>query len=172
MVAARHDHLFYCTQRGSRSSVSILRAIPAVTFVVLGVAALLARTAHATADSRPPGGMQIPATAKPSRSLVEQKLTSKLLYEIARAKEPLDRSSANRRETGVKIDDRQRALVDIRSAATPELRNQIDTIGGTVVSSVPQYESTVAWIPLLMLEQLATSASVKSIVPAAELALH
>jgi hypothetical protein len=152
--------------------VSILRAIPALIFVVLGVAALLAGTTETTAPSRPVGRLQLPATTKPSRSLAEQKLSATLLYEIARATEPPDRAAANRLETGVKVDDRQRALVDIRSAVTAELRDQIDTMGGAVVSSVPQYESTVAWIPLLMLVRLATRASVKSIVPAAELALH
>jgi hypothetical protein len=148
-----------------------LRATFALTFVVLG-AALLAPTAQVTAGSRPAAGMQPPAPSKQSRSLAERKLGSKLLYEIARAKQPSDRTPAPPRETGVKVDARQRALVDIRAPVTAKLRHRIDTMGGTVVSAVPQYESTVAWIPLLMLEQLATSASVKSIVPAAELALH
>jgi hypothetical protein len=95
-----------------------------------------------------------------------------LLYEIARAREAPDRAPATRQETGVKVDDRHRALVDVRAAVTSELHDRIDTLGGTVVSSVPQYESTIAWIPLLMLERLATSLSVTSIVPAAELGLH
>jgi hypothetical protein len=146
-----------------------------VLFIVFGVVTLPARSLYPPTGSSSACGLQGtgPGTVpKSARSGVQQKLSSKLLYEIARVKDLAERMPAHRQETGVKIDDRRRALVDVRAAVTSDLRHQIHMVGGTIVSSVPQYESTIAWVPLLKLERLATNASVKSIEPAAEAALQ
>ena len=66
----------------------------------------------------------------------------------------------------VKIDERQRALVDIRAAVTPSLLTQVKALDGIVVSPYPAYDSTIAWIPLVKLEQLAADSAVRFVEPA------
>jgi hypothetical protein len=136
--------------------------------MLFGVHALLAQSPYASTSTSLPGSLQISTVVpKESRGVVQQKLSVTLRYEIARVKAVATRTTP-RQETGVKLDDRRRALVDVRAAVSPEFQKQIEIVGGTIVSSVPQYESTIAWVPLLMLERLAANPSVKAIAPAAE----
>ena len=57
--------------------------------------------------------------------------------------------------TGVKIDARGRALVDVRADPTPALQNSIRRLGGVVLSTSTRGRSIIARIPLLKLETLA-----------------
>src|SRR5579864_4767740 len=106
----------------------------------------------------------LPPGDKSTRTPEQQKIDSQLLTEIKRATSGGKRPAA---ETLVRLDRRQRALVDVRAAITPELKQHVARLGGTIVSTAPEVDSLIAWIPLLKLEQLAGNSSVRSIQPAA-----
>ncbi len=111
---------------------------------------------------REPGGL---AVQKNSSTAARQKLNSQLLVEIARAKGTVD---AQRRPSGVvKVDVRQRALVDVRTPETASIRRMVLAWGSSIVDESVTADSIVAWVPLLRLEELAQSPLVRSIEPAA-----
>ena len=83
-----------------------------------------------------------------------------------------ERSDASRNgvppgATGVDVDARGRALVDVRAEVTPALQKTIRSLGGVVISSSPEYHSIMARVPLLRLERLAGGSAVRFIEPVA-----
>jgi hypothetical protein len=111
---------------------------------------------------------QPPADEKSQRTPAQQKIASALLYEIYRAKGEAERKGVPPADTGVRIDDHRRALVDVRAAVTPALHRTIRRLGGVILSSSAPHKSTIARIPLLKLETLAADPRVRFIEPAAE----
>jgi hypothetical protein len=112
---------------------------------------------------------QAPAPSeRDSRTPAQRKINSQLLYEIYRLQGTAAQKGVPTEPTGVRIDDKQRAFVDVRADVTPELQQAIETLGGTIVSTSERDRSTLAWIPLLKLEQLAEESAVTAIEPAAE----
>ncbi len=115
-----------------------------------------------------------PATQVPSvdekeqRTPAQQKINSQLLYEIYRLRGEADRKAVPPGPTGVKIDARGRALVDIRADPTPALQNSIRRVGGLVLSTSVRGRSIIARVPLLKLETLAADPAVRFIEPAPE----
>ena len=110
------------------------------------------------------------ATDKRSRTAAQQKINSRLLSEIYRVRgEPPPKDLPSGRSP-VKLDEKDRAFVDVRADVAPALERTIRDLGGTIVSTSARYHSIVAWIPLLKLEQLATDEAVISIMPVAEAA--
>ena len=113
----------------------------------------------------------LPPSDKSRRTPAQQKISSSLLDEIRRAKE---RSAAAGKPTDaegspvklVKIDQKHRALVDVRATVTSDITHQVTRLGGTIVSTWPAADSVIAWVPLLKLEQLAESSTVRAIQPA------
>ena len=106
------------------------------------------------------------ATEKASRTPAQQKINSQLLSEIYRARGEAPQKGVPPTRTGVKpvtTDEKGRPLVDIRAVVTTTLLKEIDALGGTVVSSSSEYDSTIAWVPFLTLERLAANPSVKAI---------
>ncbi len=126
----------------------------------LAVILLLLAPAVSAAQGAPGG--------KESRTPAQRKIDSQLLQEIDRFK----RAPKESPKTGVKIDRKQRALVDVRVEVTPAIQQTIRRLGGTTVSSSPDYHSVVAWIPLSKLEDLAADQAVRAIAPAPEAAIH
>lgn len=110
----------------------------------------------------------IPQSEKDLRTPAQQKIDSQLLYEIYRRRGEAERKGVPQGPTGVKIDRRGRALVDVRAEATAALRKKIRSVGGIVVSSSREYRSTIARIPLLELETIAGDPAVVAIAPAPE----
>ena len=74
--------------------------------------------------------------------------------------------------TGVRLDDRHRALVDVRADVTPALLKTLRARGSAIVSTAPEYRSIIAWIPLLEIERIAAAAAVRAIEPAPEGTIH
>src|SRR3954454_24152411 len=111
---------------------------------------------------------QPPADEKSQRTPAQQKIASALLYEIYLAKGEAERKGVPPADTGVRIDDHRRALVDVRAAVTPALHRTIRRLGGVILSSSAPHKSTIARIPLLKLETLAADPRVRFIEPAAE----
>ena len=116
-----------------------------------------------------PSGIQTPdVSEKGSRTPAQQKINSQLLFEIYRLRGEAERKGVPPGPTGVKMDQRGRALVDVRAAVTPSLQRRIRQLGGLIVSSSALHQSVVARIPLLKLEALASDPMVRFIEPAAE----
>lgn len=72
------------------------------------------------------------------------------------------------RATGgrVRIDDKERALVEIHARILTQLARKIERLNGTVVSSSLDYRSIIAWVPVSKLERLASESTVSAIAPA------
>jgi len=105
---------------------------------------------------------------KATRTPAQQKINSQVLYEIYRARGEAAAKHVPPGPTGVRIDGRHRALVDVRATVTTSLQRTIRTLGGTIVSVSPEYRSIIAWVPLKRLERLASERAVHSIEPKAE----
>jgi hypothetical protein len=105
---------------------------------------------------------------KDSRTPAQRKINSQLLYEIYRRRGQDKEKGVPPGDTGVKVDKRGRALVDVRAEVTPALQRKIRALGGTIVSVSAPGRSVVARLPLLALERLAEDPTVRFIEPAAE----
>jgi hypothetical protein len=105
---------------------------------------------------------------KTERSAAQRKINSQLLYEIYRRRGEAQQKGVPPGSTGVKIDARGRALIDVRAEVTAALQHKIRTYGGTVLSTSRESHSIIARVPLLRLERLAADPSVRFIEPAAE----
>ena len=57
--------------------------------------------------------------------------------------------------TGVELDQKGRALVDVRAEVTAALQKNVRKLGGTIESTSSKYRSIIAWVPLNELERLA-----------------
>src|SRR4051794_34008776 len=117
--------------------------------------------APAAAHRQPPV-----AAEKEARTPAQRKINSQILYEIYRRRGEATRKGVPPGPTGVDVDGRGRALVDIRAEVTPALRKSIRSAGGVIVSSSAEHRSIIARVPLLMLERLAGDAAVRFIEPA------
>jgi hypothetical protein len=106
-------------------------------------------------DLQPPKGSQTAA---------QQKISSRLLREIDRARrgENIQSDAAS----GIAIDNKGRALVEIRCDVTSAIQKKLRALNATIVSSLPDYRSILAWVPLARLEELAGNETVYGIQPA------
>jgi len=112
---------------------------------------------------------QLPSRSeKTERTAAQQKINSQLLYEIYRRRGEAERKGVPPGRTGVKIDARGRALIDVRADVTAALQRKIRGYGGAILSTSRESHSIIARVPLLRLERLAADPSVRFIEPAAE----
>jgi hypothetical protein len=139
----------------------------AVLTLALGLA-FGARSLPAGASPAPSALPQAQPSEKDQRTAAQKKIDSQLLYEIYRLRGEAERKHVPPDPTGVKVDAKRRALVDVRAELTSALRKRIESLGGTIVDTSAQYQSIVAWIPLLQLERVAGQPSVRFIQPAPE----
>jgi len=105
---------------------------------------------------------------KESRTPAQQKINSQLLYEIYRLRGEARQKHVPEGETGVRIDAKKRAFVDVRAQVTPALEKKLTKLGATIVSTSREYHSILVWAPLLTLERIAEDRTVRAIEPAAE----
>lgn len=108
------------------------------------------------------------ASEKEARTPAQRKINSQLLYEIYRRRGEAERKGIPPGPTGVTIDARGRALVDVRAPVTKALQKTIRSGGGVIISTSPVHHSIIARVPLLALEGIAEHRAVKFIEPAAE----
>jgi hypothetical protein len=132
---------------------------------VLVIACLAAPGAIARAAAHQPAPI---ASEKEARTPAQRKINSQLLYEIYRRRGEERRKGVPPGPTGVDVDGRGRALVDVRAEVTPALRQSIRSAGGVIMSSSAEHRSVIARVPLLRLERLAADAAVRFIEPAAK----
>jgi hypothetical protein len=141
--------------------------------VLLAFAAILDGRDRVNAASRSlPSFQDSPFSEKTSRTPAQQKIDSQVLYEIYRIRGQAAQKNVPTARTGVKIDVKHRALVDVRADVTPELQKKVGSLKGTIVSTSREYRSIIAWIPLLKLERLAEDRRVSAIGPPAAMTVR
>jgi hypothetical protein len=125
--------------------------------------------ASSAIDAAAVAARQQPAISeKESRTPAQRKINSQVLYEIYRRRGEAERKGVPPGPTGVEVDARGRALVDVRAEVTPALERTIRSLGGTILSRSPEHHSIVARLPLLKLEELAGVPAVRFIEPVAK----
>ena len=154
-------------------------------------------TAERSASLSPRAAQQIGEllAAKARRTAAQRKVSSQLLGEAGGA-QPLDdeepvqqppgansardaggggnqpqvpsRPAGQQLEPTYTVDRSEMVTVDIRAEVTPAVLARIRALGGTVISSVPQYRAIRAVLPLVTVESLASLDAVESIRPADE----
>ena len=101
-------------------------------------------------------------------TLAQQKVSSHLLHaERIQRGEPVA-DGAMLRQSLVEVEPGGMVTVDIRADVTPEVLARIDALGGSLVSSVPQYRAIRAQLPLAAVETLAELEAIQWIRPADE----
>ena len=115
---------------------------------------------------------QNPLTSKPLRTTVRKKIDSALLQEIARLKSGERARTMVPKDMAIRLDRKQRALVDVRVDVTPAFERALKKTDATIESTSVEAHSVIAWIPLRDLEKLAADPAVKAIVPAAQATVH
>jgi hypothetical protein len=147
-------------EKNRRTTVTAVgRALVIVCLVPPGTGA-----AAAGAAARQP--RPVPSE-KEARTPAQGKINSQILYEIYRRRGEAIRKGVPPGPTGVDVDARGRALVDVRAEVTPALQKTIRSLGGVITSSSSEHHSIMARVPLLKLEQLAGDSAVRFIEPVA-----
>jgi hypothetical protein len=137
--------------------------VAACAFMIACLVPPGAVAARAAARQAPPV-----ASEKEARTPAQRKINSQILYEIYRRRGDARRKGVPPAPTGVDVDGRGRALVDVRAEVTPALQKSIRSIGGVILSSSAEHRSIIARVPLLELERLAGESTVRFIEPAAK----
>jgi hypothetical protein len=109
---------------------------------------------------------------KESRSAAQQKIDSQLLYALRQKHGEAGKNGVPLLPIKLRTDPQGRVQVDIRAIVSQQLNSRIEKLGGKVVSTGERLESTIAFMPLESMEDLASCSQVKSIIPAAESATH
>jgi hypothetical protein len=119
-------------------------------------------------------GQQYPTETKPlssekeSRTPAQRKIDSHLLRAAQQHQGlPSPRGVPEMRST-IQVDGAGNTLVDIKAKVTDAVLARIRTLGGSVVSSFPQYDAIRASLPIDRLEELAATPEVSFIRPAEE----
>ena len=140
-----------------------------VRLFISAIAAILTASPFlSAAQSAQTSRLPPPPSEKASRTPAQRKINSQLLQEIDRLRGGDARERVPSARTGVKLDERHRALVDVRAEVTPGLQEKIRSLKGTIVSTSREYHAIVAWLPLLKLECLAEDSRVSAIRPQAQ----
>ena len=111
---------------------------------------------------------------KQQRSAAEQKVDSRLLYELhKRQPDSLLQALPNLQalRTGVELKD-GRVLTDLRADVSPELLDAIAGAGGQIVNAHPRFQALRAHLPLDGIVALATRQEVHNIRPADHMMLQ
>lgn len=139
-----------------------------VAFVLVAVCLC---ACHQGLTAAPVTSVQRPTLSeKESRTPAQRKIDSQILYELYRLRGEAQQKNVPPGPTIVRIDQVERALVDVRVEVTPAMEKKVKSLGGTIQSTSVEYRSIIAWIPLKKLERLAEDRAVRAIVPAAEAA--
>lgn len=115
---------------------------------------------------------QGPVLPKDQRTAAQRKLDSRLLQEIDAERAGKKDRPADEAPLAVQFDKEHRALVDIRTEATQSVRTTVIRLGGAIQSTSVEHRSVLAWMPLLKLEELAGSVTVRSIVSAPQATIN
>jgi len=109
---------------------------------------------------------------KASRSPVEQKIDSQLIYALKQRSNAWKSAGLPALEIVLRYDSRGRVLIDVKGTVTSGYLTLIAAEGGTVVSSAERFNFVRAWVPLESVRTLAAPTNVKFVSPAAEAELN
>jgi hypothetical protein len=107
--------------------------------------------------------IQLLMQEKSSRTPVQQKIDSNVLYTIRMLRGQDAAPGFHSLHTGVDLDDNNRIVVDIVADVTPELLQKLETAGALVLSSNPDYRAIRAIVPPDQIEMIAASPDVSFI---------
>jgi len=110
--------------------------------------------------------------SKKNQTPAEQKINTMLWNAIRQEHGDAGKSGVPAQPVKLRRDDQRRVLVDIRAIVSQQMNSRIEKLGGKVVTTDAHYQSTLAYLPLDSLEELAKCSEVRFIVPAAEAATH
>jgi hypothetical protein len=105
---------------------------------------------------------------KDARTPAQRKINSQILYEIYRRRGEAEKKGVPPGPTDVRIDKKDRALVDLRANVTTALEKKLRDAGSRIISTSREHRSILAWIPILKIERIAADSSVLAVEPAAE----
>jgi Subtilase family len=111
--------------------------------------------------------IQLMQQEKESRSPVQQKIDSQMLYEMKKRSGRMPKGMPAL-QTGIKPDQSGKVSVDIKAKVTDELLRQIKSAGGEVVYSSEEGGSIRAKLPMTQMEILAGNKDVNFIGPAVQ----
>ena len=106
---------------------------------------------------------------KESRTKVEQKIDSQLLYASRASQRREAAPGVARQETSLRFLGKRRELVvvDIRTTRNPDVVKTVLALGGKVITDVPAFLAVRAALPLMAIAALAAHPEVRFIAPAA-----
>lgn len=107
-------------------------------------------------------------TEKSSRNAAQRKMDSQLVYLRKQEKDGVAIPNLPNFRPDVKKEEDDRVLVDVRGLVTEGLLTHIRTAGGTVVESVPRFDTVRVRLPVAQLEALAVRDDVRFVEPAVE----
>ena len=109
---------------------------------------------------------------KAQRTPAQQKVSSHLLHaeRIERGEPVAD--GAVLRQSLIDVEPLGMVTVDVQADVTPEVLARIAALGGSVISSVPQYRAIRAQLPFAAVETLAELEAIQSIRPADQAVTH
>jgi len=155
---------------------------PRFRFVlVLGLAFLCVRAGTrvraaqfegALAASQAPAAKDRAPMDKKNLTPEQQKINTMLWNAIRQHRGEAGRQGVPTQPVKLRRDQQQRVLVDIRAIVSQQLNSRIEKLDGKVVATDERHQSTLAYLPLDSLEELAKCSEVRFIVPAAEPATH
>jgi hypothetical protein len=137
-----------------------------IGMVSLG-AAVLVQTASAQLSEKAIKQIELIQKEKESRSPIQKKIDSQLLYEIQRSSGKTIEGMPELK-TGIELDKNGKVLVDVKAKVTDELLQQIKSAAGEVVYSSREGSSIRAKLPLIQIEPLAGNSNITFIEPAAQ----
>jgi uncharacterized repeat protein (TIGR01451 family) len=88
-------------------------------------------------------------------------MDSQLVYALKQSLNQVIAPGVTNLRVFVQRDGKGRVKVDLHAAVTPDLLAFIQSSGGAVIDSVPQFQSVRAWVPLSLAEALAGRADVQ-----------
>ncbi len=109
---------------------------------------------------------------KRNRTPEQQKMDPNLVVSVQQQTQKAKAEGISAITTEIQLDDRRRALVDIRGNVTPEILQKIADVGGEVIFSSAPDQSIRARVPLRNLEEIAGMSEVTYIESAVEAATH
>ncbi|MEO8427268.1 MAG: LamG-like jellyroll fold domain-containing protein [Verrucomicrobiota bacterium] len=105
---------------------------------------------------------------KASRSPVEQKMDSQLVFAVKKGRDRALANAVPNLQPVVRYEPDGRVLVDIDAAVTITLLKQIEQRGGTVINSFAGFRSIRALLPLDQIQVVSASPDVKFVRPAVQ----
>jgi hypothetical protein len=103
---------------------------------------------------------------KAHRTKTQQKLDSQLIFAAKKHATGVVHAAAPKLQPSLKAEDDGRIKVDIKGTVTPGLLAAIQSAGGTIISSLPDYQEVQATLPVQNIEAVAGRHEVRFIRPA------